>query len=149
MSHMHQQNSTGQYYPSVSSTNPATQHNEPPSFQAFPAPPPPVHTTPQQDPIAVSATRRSTNRYRAADDSTIHGPSDHDPELSSVQSQRQRTNTLPAFVPFPSAAPDHRYGPPAGYHAPEVRPIPPPAFVPETSSSFLLLPPPDAIRYPR
>ncbi|CUA66618.1 hypothetical protein RSOLAG22IIIB_00059 [Rhizoctonia solani] len=147
MSHLQNQPNS---YSSSSGTNPADLDNLPP-FQAFPAArdsrarPNSGHAPPQQSPGSTSVAHGSSHRYRDAEnENTRHSSSIKD----LPQRGQPRTATLPPFTPFPSAASDHRYAPPEGSRAQEVRPVPLPAYAPETTSNFLPVPPPDAIRYP-
>ncbi|EUC60353.1 C2H2-type zinc-finger protein [Rhizoctonia solani AG-3 Rhs1AP] len=147
----HSQNQADSYYSSNSGTNSTDLENIPP-FQAFPAArdsrprPDTGHAPPQQVPGAASAAYGSSHDYQTGDDERIHQSSHPNSTKDLPQRERQRTATLPPFTPFPSAASDHRYAPPEGARAQQVRPIPPPAYAPETSSSYLPVPPPDAIR---
>lgn len=151
MAHRQAQNFDSEYY-AGSNANPNSSQSELPPFESFPQAQARDRGTSSRtqtashDPVAHG----SSHRYQAVDDVSIH-PSRHRSVVkNSTQSQRQRTTTLPAFTPFPAAAPNSRYAPPEGSRAAQVQPIPPPAFVPEsTTSGYLPLPPPDAIRYPR
>ncbi|KAG8764164.1 hypothetical protein FRC11_003020 [Ceratobasidium sp. 423] len=153
MSHSQNSSQDSTYYGSGSGVNPAGPDNLPP-FQSFPAAresrsrPSPGHTPPQQDPGAAPVTHGSSQRYQAADDVSIHRSNRPGSPKDLTQRERQRTTTLPAFTPFPAASPGHRYAPPEESRAKQALPIPPPAYAPETSSSYLPVPPPDAIRYP-
>ncbi|CAE6438994.1 unnamed protein product [Rhizoctonia solani] len=146
----HSQNQDNSYYSSNPGTNSTDLDNIPP-FQAFPAArdrPNTAHVPPQQNPGVTSVAYVSSHRDQAGDDESIHRSSHPSSTKDLSERERQRTTTLPPFTPFPSAALDHRYAPPEGSRAQQVRPIPPPAYAPETSSSYLPVPPPDAIRYP-
>ncbi|KAG8686591.1 hypothetical protein FRC11_008713, partial [Ceratobasidium sp. 423] len=53
----------------------------------------------------------------------------------STPSQERHPSTLPAFTPFPAAAPSSRYAPPPDSRAELTRPVLPPIFNPEGVSS--------------
>ncbi|CAE6356816.1 unnamed protein product [Rhizoctonia solani] len=151
MSHSQNSSHDSTYYGSGSGINTAGPGGDLPPFQSFPAArdsrsrPNPGNAPSQQDPAVAHG---SSQRYQTVDDPNIRRSSYSSSTDDPTYRERQRTTTLPEFTPFPSASPSHRYAPPEGARAPQIRPIPPPAYVPETSTSYLPVPPPDVIRVP-
>ncbi|KAF8684167.1 hypothetical protein RHS04_01453 [Rhizoctonia solani] len=151
MSHPHNSSHDSAYYGSSSGLSTSGPDGDLPPFQAFPAArdsrsrPNSGNTPPQQD---LGVAHGSSQRYRTADDANTRR-SGH-PSLTDdpAYRERQRTSTLPEFTPFPSASPGHRYAPPEGARAPQPRPIPSQPYAAETGSSYLPVPPANAIRVP-
>ncbi|KAG9100755.1 hypothetical protein FS749_013052 [Ceratobasidium sp. UAMH 11750] len=124
-----------------------------PSFQPFPAaarearPRPSSRSqTTSGDSRAPEAARRGMREREALDDTSLPGSGHRTDAGNLVHRERQRTATLPAFTPFPSAAPGSRWAPPEGVRPEPARPMPPPAFEPE-SMHYLPAYHGDAARY--
>ncbi|KAF8750972.1 hypothetical protein RHS01_08866 [Rhizoctonia solani] len=136
MSHPHNSSHDSTYYGSGSGLSTSGPDGDLPPFKLF------------LQPGTAGVAHGSSQRYRTADDANTRR-SGH-PSLTDdpAYRERQRTSTLPEFTPFPSASPGHRYAPPEGARAPQPRPIPPQPYAAETGSSYLPVPPANAIRVP-
>ncbi|KAF8604118.1 hypothetical protein BDV93DRAFT_522585 [Ceratobasidium sp. AG-I] len=105
-----------------------------PAFQSFPA--------------ARKAQPGSTSGYQAAsapavDDADVRGSRHETAAQELLVLQCQLTVNLPAFTPFPDAAPSSRYAPPEGVRAAPPRPVPTPLLSAERPEY-----PGGSIRYP-
>jgi hypothetical protein len=133
----------------------AGSRNELPPFQSFPAATQDFHPRPAsgsqtalRDPAGPEVARGGSYRHETLDDVSIHRPRHRGATGYLMHRERQRTSTLPEFTPFPLASPSSRWAPPEGVRPEPPRPLPPLAFVPESTHY-----PPfhhgDAVRYPR
>jgi hypothetical protein len=136
------------------SSSAASSHNELPAFQPFPAardarPRPASGSQAALHGLAgADVARGGSYQHETLDDASIHGPRHRGAAGDLMHRERQRTSTLPAFTPFPSAASSSRWAPPEGARPEPARPLPPPTFVPE-SMHYSPFHHGDAVRYPR